>query len=277
MYKRARKRSIEIETNLVFNTGKTKFLLISSNQLSARHKLKDEQLQICCNDTELERVTEWKLLVLTIDEDLTLNSHISKILKDSYSHLSILKTLKRYTSQSVRKQLVESLIFSRLDYCNNLFIDLPQYQVRRMIKLQKSCASFVKGKFCSIEDVVSLKWLLVPERIDFTVLKMTFKGLLNERMPSNFQISIKEKKRELRTASETIKLKLTSEPNYESHFIKYATTLYNEVPKPIQEAEKYSAVVPKLKRCLFDKTLARSLANLRKRVVLRVVCGKKNV
>ena len=91
--------------------------------------------------------------------------------------------------------VVESLIFSRLDYCNNLFIDLPQYQVRRMIKLKKSFASCVKSKYCSMEDVVSLKWLLVPERIDFTVLKMTFKGLLNERMPSNFQISIKEKKR----------------------------------------------------------------------------------
>ena len=33
-----------IETNLIFNTGKTKFMLITSNQLSARHKLKDEQL-----------------------------------------------------------------------------------------------------------------------------------------------------------------------------------------------------------------------------------------
>ena len=200
-----------IETNLVFNIGKTKLMLIASKQLLTRHKLKDEQLQICCNNTELERVTEWKLLGLTIDENLTLNNHISKILKDSYSHLSILKKLKRYTSQSVRKQLVESLIFSRLDFCNNLFIDLPQYQVRRMIKLQKSCASFVNDKFCSIEDMVSLKWLLVPERIDLTVLKMTFKSLLNERMPSNFQISIKEKKRELRAATETTKLTLTSE------------------------------------------------------------------
>ena len=130
-----------------------------------------------------------------------------------------------------------------------------------MIKLQKSCASFVKGKFCSTEDMVSIKWLLVLERIDFTVLKMTFKGLLNERIPSNFQISIKEKKRELRTATETIKLTLTSEPNYKSNFIKYAKTLYNEVSKPIQEAEKYCAVAPTLKRYLFGKTLARSLTN----------------
>ena len=79
-------------------------------------------------------------------------------------------------------------------------------------------------------------------------------------MPSNLQIRrIKEKKRELRTATETIKLTLTSEPNYESHFI--ILTLYNEVPKPIQEAEKYCVVAPKLKRYLFDKTLARSLGN----------------
>ena len=65
-----------IETNLVFDTYKLNFMLISSNQLSARHKLKDEQLQMCCNNTELERVTEWKLLGLTIDENLTLNNHI---------------------------------------------------------------------------------------------------------------------------------------------------------------------------------------------------------
>ena len=58
-------------------------------------------------------------------------------------------------------------------------------------------------------------------KIDFTVLKMIFKGLLNERMPSNYQISIQEKTRELRTATETDKLTLTSEPNYGSHFIKY--------------------------------------------------------
>ena len=109
--------------------------------------------------------------------------------------------------------------------------------------------------------MVSLKGLLVPERIDFTVLKMTFKGLLNERMPSNFQISIKEKNRDFRAATETIKLIPTSEPKYESHFLKYGTTLYKEVPKSILEAEKYCAVVPKLKTYLFGKTLARSLSN----------------
>ena len=52
-------------------------MLITSNQLSARHKFKDEQLQICCNNTKLERMeTTWKLLGLTIAENLTLKTTI---------------------------------------------------------------------------------------------------------------------------------------------------------------------------------------------------------
>ena len=50
----------------------------------------------------------------------------------------------------------------------------------------------MKGKFSSVEDV-SQKRLLVPERIDFAVLKTTLKGLLNERMPSNFQTATKKR------------------------------------------------------------------------------------
>ena len=36
----------------------------------------------------------------------------------------MLEKLKRYTTLPIRKQRTESLIFSRLDYCNNLFIEL---------------------------------------------------------------------------------------------------------------------------------------------------------
>ena len=68
MYKEAQKRpssiaKFSIKTNQVFTTGKTKFMLITSNQLSARHKHKDEQLRVCCNNTELERVTNGNYLV----------------------------------------------------------------------------------------------------------------------------------------------------------------------------------------------------------------------
>ena len=42
------------------------------------------------------------------------------------------------------------------------FIDLPQCQIWKMIKLQKFGVSFTMLKLPSIEDGVSLKWLPVP-------------------------------------------------------------------------------------------------------------------
>ena len=93
----------------------------------------------------------------------------------------MLKKLKRYTTLPIRKQLTESLIFSRLDYCNNLFINLPQYQIKGLLKLQKACAGFVLNNYATYEDVTELKWLVVPERISFTIAKLILKGLLREK------------------------------------------------------------------------------------------------
>ena len=78
----------------------------------------------------------------------------------------MLKTLKRYTPLPIRKQLTESLAFSRLDYWNNLFIDLRLYQIKRLLKLQKAYTDFVLNIYVTCEDITKLKWLLVPERIN---------------------------------------------------------------------------------------------------------------
>lgn len=160
-----------------------------------------------------------------------LSYRTSKIQKKSYTHLSILKILKRYTSQFVRKQLAKA--FQEYTTVTICYTDLRQSQLQRIIKLQKSCAIFVKRKLCFAEDVVLLKWLLIPERIDFTVSKTTFKGLLNDKIHSNFQINKKKRKQGLREPAKIIKLTPTGEPNYEPNFFKYATTLYNQAPKQI--------------------------------------------
>ena len=105
-------------------------------------KLK-KKFNVICISITLEIVSEWKLLSITLNEHFLLDKHISKLSKDCCSSLSVVKKLKRYTTLPVRKELTESLMFSRLDYCNNFFIDLPQRQIKRLLKLQKTCAGFV--------------------------------------------------------------------------------------------------------------------------------------
>ena len=91
--------------------------------------------------------------------------------------------------------MTESLICFRLDYCNNLFTDLPQYQIKRLLKLQKACAGFVLNKYATLEDIAKLKWLLVPGRVHFTIAKLVSKGLLKENVSENLEIQARNSNR----------------------------------------------------------------------------------
>ena len=93
------------------------------------------------------------------------------------------------------------MIFSRLDYCNNLFIELPQHQIQRLLKLQKDCAGFVLINYATCEEITQLKWQLVPQKINFTISKLIFKGLLKENVPENQEIQVRKSNRSLRTPS----------------------------------------------------------------------------
>ena len=142
-------------------------MVISSRQMEQYHQLdSSNKVNIKCNNKSIKRVKEYKLLGIILDEHFELHSHVNKILKDGYSTLRILKLLKRYAPYYLRKQLCESLILSKLDYCNILFKTLPQYQKNRLEKLLQSCAGFVKCKYGCKNDVIDLKWLLLEERID---------------------------------------------------------------------------------------------------------------
>ena len=113
------------DTNLVFNPNKTKVMVTSSRQMAQYHQLdSSKKVNIKCNNKNIERVKEYQLLGIILDEHFALHSHVNKILRDGYSTLRTLKLLKRYASYYLRKKI----ILSKLDYCNILFKTLPQYQ-----------------------------------------------------------------------------------------------------------------------------------------------------
>ena len=129
-------------TNLLFNFKKTKSMLFSTLKMSQHHQLYDnDMLKISCNNQTIEKI-QYKLLGAVIDEHFELYTHARNTFKNGYSTLKILKKLKQYTSYQTRKHLVESLILSKIDYCNVLFRGLPKYQIQRVNKLiQVSCNS----------------------------------------------------------------------------------------------------------------------------------------
>ena len=68
-------------------------------------------------DKTLENIGEFKLLGLTIHKTFNWKKHINNMTKNCYTIFSVLRKIKKYTLITVRKQLTESLILSKLDYC----------------------------------------------------------------------------------------------------------------------------------------------------------------
>eukprot|EP00794_Sanderia_malayensis_P001209 gene1209-585_t len=104
--------------SLALNSAKTKLLVISAREMSAKHNLKDFKPQICIKEEKLERTDTCKLLGVHLNDNLTWDNHIKTITGSCYGTLAILKKLKNMAPFNLRKQLAESLILSKIDYAD---------------------------------------------------------------------------------------------------------------------------------------------------------------
>ena len=59
------------------------------------------------------------------------------------------------------KQLAESLILSKLGYCNVLFDNIPAYVMNQLLKKEDATVGFVLNKNAKIKNVLKLKWLTI--------------------------------------------------------------------------------------------------------------------
>ena len=142
-----------------------------------------------------------------------------------------MKKLKRCTSYQRQKNLVKSLILSKIDYCNVLFKGLPKYQIQRVNKLIQACAGFVKYKYGELKDIADLNWLLIEERIDFALMRLVFNGLNNKNMPEHLQLKLSKEKRSLRKNSFMLVHEIE---NINHAYLEEANKVFKDLPNEIQ-------------------------------------------
>ena len=128
-----------------------------------------------------------------------------------------MRKLKRNTSYQTRKHLVESLILSKIDYCNVLFKGLPKYQIQGVNKLVQACGGFVKYK-CG--------------ELDFALMKLVFNGLSNKNMPENLQLRLSKEKRSLRKNSVML---VHQNENVKPSYLEETNKLFNDLSNEIRE------------------------------------------
>ena len=240
---------------LKINDSKTEFLIIGSkHQLS---KITIDSIKI--GDSEIKPVASVKNLGVLIDNNLSMESHITKTCSIAFYHIYNIKHIRKYLTRDLTEKIVHALITSKLDYCNSLLFGLLNYQLQKLQRVQNAAARIIAGtrKYDRITPVLrELHWLPVKERIDFKVLLLTFKAL-NNMAPAylkgmlRFQTSDRYKLRSEKSGALIVpRTKFTSRGD--RAFCTAAPKLWNKLPVEIRRSQSVHAFKTRLKTHLFD-------------------------
>ena len=148
---------------LKLNPEKTEFITIGDRQ--ARESLINKfSTQLLGNS--IYPTDTVKNLGVTFDSGNTFSSHITKVCCACYYHLKDLRRIRKLLSVDIAALLANSLISSRLDYCNSLLYGVSKYNVTKL-----------QNALCRIVTLFlqKLHWLPITYCVLFKYNLITFK------------------------------------------------------------------------------------------------------
>ena len=119
---------------LKLNPCKTEFLILCSKP--NRHKIAISELVL--NDSTISETPTAKNLGVWIDNSLTMERHVNELCKICIFYLNWIRNIRPCLNTDMTKTLVQTLVISRIDYCNALLYKLPVYllnKIQRVINI----------------------------------------------------------------------------------------------------------------------------------------------
>ncbi|KAI4873412.1 hypothetical protein NFI96_016658 [Prochilodus magdalenae] len=122
-------------------------------------------------------------LGVILDGQLSFSAYIANLTR---SCRFLLYNIRPFLSQEATQLLVQSLVISRLDYCNSLLAGLPLRAIRPLQLVQNTAARLIFNlpKFTHVTPLLrSLHWLPVVARIRSKTLMLAYKAKLGPAPP----------------------------------------------------------------------------------------------
>ena len=242
---------------LKLNDGKTEALIISSQRASLPARL---PTSLAVGDSTVSFSQTAKNLGVILDSHLTLNAHVSSVIRAVNHEFRQIGSIRRFLSIEATKTLVSAHILSRLDYCNGILINSTQDTIQRLQKLQYNAARLilrVPRREHMTPHLFKLHWLPVDARIKYKIACLSYRafhGVGPVYLSDLVQIHVPA--RVTRSASD----KFTLEPRRvitksfgERAFYYAAPEVWNSLPLLIRSIEDESVFRSALKTHLFRK------------------------
>ena len=165
------------QNKLKLNNDKTEIILFGSKKHLTDLNIKS--LSVAGTDVSVASEPVRNLGAM-FDSQVIMAPHVKSVVKISSFHLRNIGKARRVLTEDATKTVMQSLVMSRLDYCNALLIGIQQDLIAKLQRLQNSAARIVSRtrKYEHITPVlIKLHWLPIKFRIQFKVLLLVYKAL----------------------------------------------------------------------------------------------------
>ena len=162
---------------LLLNPSKTEFLLIGIKQ----QRLKFSQLTTLSLGNDIIPVSSSaRNLGFIFDSDMSFTDQINSLSKSCHFHIRDIRRIRHLLPLSAATALANSLVSSKLDYCNSLYNGISQANLNKIQRIQNTLVRVVTNtsKFDHITPILKkLHWLPIKQRIDYKLCLLTYKTL----------------------------------------------------------------------------------------------------
>ena len=210
-------------------------------------------LQITHENETLASSKIVKTLGVFLDANLTMEREINQKCSSAYFHLRNIGRVKRCLDESHRILLVQSLILSKLDYCNSVLANVPGYLIKKLQRVMNAGVRFiydVRKREHITPYMMRAHFLPVKYRIKFKLCLIVFKSL-NNLAPEYLSEMMIPHIPTLRNERDILLLKIS--PNKEKTIYYQMCVSWNSLPLYIRKAETIVIFKRELKKYYFNE------------------------
>ena len=164
---------------LLLNPSKIEFLLIGTKQ--QRLKFSDLTNLSLSNDI-IPVSSSARNLGFIFDSDMSFFEQINSVSKSCHFHIRDIRRIRHILPLSAATALANSLVSSKLDYCNSLYSGISQSNLNKLQRIQNSLARVITNtsKYQHITPTLKkLHWLPIKQRIEYKLCLLTYKTQIN--------------------------------------------------------------------------------------------------
>ena len=246
---------------LLLNPSKTEFLLIGTWQ----QRLKFSDLtSITLGDTPIKVSSSARNLGFIFDSDMSLTTQVNSVCKSCHFHIRDLRRIRHLLSRPIAITLANSLVSTKLDYCNSLYFGMSNHNLNKLQIIQNSLARAITftSRRQHIKPILKdLHWLPVKQRIEFKICLLTYKSLQTKQPDYLYKLLV-PKSHTYATRSSTSTSLTKPHVTYDlgaRAFFSAAPSLWTSLSHEIRSAPSIPTFCARLKTHLFKQAYPKSV------------------